>query len=71
MDLDNMVSEVSKGATQAIQGVNSSVNLSLISNPEKMLANQFQLFQYATYLTYGSTLLKTYKDLIGGIIAKI
>lgn len=71
MLLDNVVSEVSRGATQAIQGVNSNLNLSLISNPEEMLANQFRLFQYATYLTYGSTLLKTYKDLIGGIIAKI
>lgn len=71
MDLNNVVSDISNGATQAIQGVSSNLNLSSISNPEEMLANQFRLFQYATYLTYGSTLLKTYKDLIGGIIAKI
>lgn len=71
MMLDKMVSEISSSATQAIQGVNSNLNLSIISNPEQMLANQFHLFQYTSYLTYGSTLLKTYKDLIGGIIAKI
>jgi type III secretion protein F len=71
MVLDNMVSAVSRDANQAIQWVNNNLNISVLSDPDKMLANQFQLFQFATYYSYGSSILKTYKDLIGGIIAKI
>lgn len=71
MNLDNMVSAITSSANQAIQGFNNNLNVSPINNPGQMLANQFHLFQYSAYLTYGSTLLKTYKDLIGGIISKI
>lgn len=47
---------------------NSNVNM---ANPEQLLEQQQRYFQYSAEVNFCSTVLKLYKDMILGIIAKI
>lgn len=71
MDFPGFVETLSRLAHQAGKDVESKMNSSDLSNPESMLKAQFAIQQYSTFINYGSGIIKTIKDMLGGIIAKI
>ncbi|XAV88285.1 MAG: type III secretion system needle filament subunit SctF [Candidatus Symbiodolus clandestinus] len=71
MNLDNILSTLRTTAEQGIESVNANLDYKVVNNPQEMLANQWMVMQYSSYLSYGSSLLKMYRDLLSGIIAKI
>lgn len=71
MNTEQMIDTLSRLAHQAGQAVEAKMNSKDISNPEDMLKAQFAVQQYSTFINYESSMIKTIKDMLSGIIAKI
>ncbi|EMJ9774081.1 MULTISPECIES: type III secretion system needle filament subunit SctF [Morganella] len=71
MNVEQLVDNLSRLAHQAGQAIEDKMNAQDISNPEAMLKAQFAVQQYSTFINYESAMLKTIKDMLSGIIAKI
>jgi len=71
MNVEQLVDTLSNLAHQAGQAVEDKMNGSDLSDPEAMLKAQFAVQQYNTFISYESAMIKTIKDMLSGIIAKI
>lgn len=71
IDMSSTIDEVIKLATEAAENANSVVKEKQISDPEKMLRMQFEMQHYSNYINYGSSFIKTVRDMVSGIIAKV
>lgn len=71
MDVQQLVDTLSRLAHQAGQAIDDKVNNKDLTNPEAMLHAQFAVQQYSTFINYESAMIKTIKDMLSGIIAKI
>lgn len=71
MNVEQMIDTLSRLAHQAGQEVEGKMSSEDLTNPEAMLKAQFAVQQYSTFINYESAMIKTIKDMLGGIIAKI
>ncbi len=71
MNVEQLVDTLSRLAHQAGQTVEDKMNSKDLTNPESMLKAQFAVQQYSTFINYESAMIKTIKDMLSGIIAKI
>ncbi|MEY4475373.1 MAG: type secretion apparatus needle protein [Pseudomonadota bacterium] len=71
MNVEQLVDTLSRLAHQAGQTVEDKMNGKDLTNPESMLKAQFAVQQYSTFINYESAMIKTIKDMLSGIIAKI
>ncbi|EOZ9391087.1 type III secretion system needle filament subunit SctF [Enterobacter cancerogenus] len=71
MSLESIVSQLSQQASNSAQGLESSVSGLDINDPSAMLQVQFAIQKYSSLVNYQSSLIKTVRDLVSGIISKI
>lgn len=71
MNIEQLVDSISRLAHQAGQAITDKMNGSDLNNPESMIKAQFAVQQYSTFVNYASAMIKTIKDMLSGIIAKI
>jgi len=71
MNVEQLVDTLSRMAHQAGQAVEDKMHGEDLTNPEAMLKAQFAVQQYNTFINYESAMIKTIKDMLGGIISKI
>jgi type III secretion protein F len=71
MSLESIMSQLSQQASSSAQGLENSVGDLDINDPSAMLQVQFALQKYSSLVNYQSSLIKTVKDLVSGIINKI
>lgn len=71
MNIELLIDTLSRLANQAGDKVKDSMNAGDLSDPGAMLKAQFAVQQYSTFIGYESALIKTIKDMLSGIIAKI
>lgn len=71
MNVEQLVNMLALMAHKAGEDIENKMNSSDLTNPEAMLRAQFAVQQYSTFINYESAMIKTIKDLLSGIIAKI
>ncbi|MCT4700516.1 type III secretion system needle filament subunit SctF [Enterobacteriaceae bacterium H20N1] len=71
MNLQSTITQLSQQATTASQGLEDILGAVDINDPSAMLQVQFALQQYSSMVNYQSSLVKTVRDLVSGIISKI
>ncbi|MBJ7262944.1 MAG: type III secretion system needle filament subunit SctF [Burkholderiaceae bacterium] len=71
MNLDSIASHMGSQVTRAANNADASMKSDLANNPEDMLKSQFDLNQYSVLIGYESSVLKTIKEMMMGIISKI
>lgn len=71
MDIEQMVDTLTRLTRQAGQSMEDKMNGKDLMDPEAMLKAQFAVQQYSTFINYTSAMMKTVKDMLSGIIAKI
>ena len=71
MDVGLLVNRLASLAHLAGDAIDDKMSGSDLTNPEAMLQAQFAVQQYSTFINYESAMIKTIKDMLSGIIAKI
>lgn len=71
MDVGQLVNTLSSLTHQAGEAIDDKMSSSDLTDPEAMLQAQFAVQQYSTFINYESAMIKTIKDTLSGIIAKI
>lgn len=71
MSLESIMSQLSQQASSNAQGLENTVSDLDINDPSAMLQAQFALQKYSSLVNYQSSLIKTVRDLVSGIISKI
>lgn len=71
MDVSQLINTLSILANKAGNDVEDKMTADKLTNPGTLLQAQFAVQQYSTFINYSSAILKTMKDMVGGIIAKI
>lgn len=71
MDLSAIVSQISQQSANAAADLESVMATTDANDPDAMLQMQFSMQQYSNLVGYESAIIKTIKDMIQGIIAKI
>lgn len=71
MSLESIMSQLSQQASSSAQGLENNVSDLDINDPSAMLQVQFALQKYSSLVNYQSSLIKTVRDLVSGIISKI
>ncbi|RLV59785.1 type III secretion system needle protein SsaG [Parashewanella curva] len=71
MDLSTVVSQLSEMSAQSAKDIQGNMQSGDINDPDKMLKAQFAIQQYSNFVGYESAIIKSIKDMIQGIIAKI
>lgn len=71
MSLESILTQLSEQATSNAQGLEDSVSNIDINDPSAMLQVQFAIQKYSSLINYQSSLIKTVRDLVSGIISKI
>ncbi|MCL1123673.1 type III secretion system needle filament subunit SctF [Shewanella surugensis] len=71
MDLSAIVSQISQQSASAAADLESVMATTDANDPDAMLQMQFSMQQYSNLVGYESAIIKTIKDMIQGIIAKI
>lgn len=71
MSLESIMSQLSQQASSSASGLENTVSDLDINDPSAMLQVQFALQKYSSLVNYQSSLIKTVKDLVSGIISKI
>ncbi|KML17786.1 hypothetical protein VL10_24125 [Leclercia adecarboxylata] len=71
MNLQSIMTQFSQQAAKTSQGLEDSIGSVDINDPSAMLQVQFALQQYSSLVGYQSSLVKTVRDLVSGIISKI
>ncbi|MDN3610017.1 type III secretion system needle filament subunit SctF [Vibrio ostreicida] len=71
MDLNAIISQLSQRSTQSAQDIKTKMAQADPNDPDQMMQAQFAMQQYSNFIGYESALIKTVKDMVQGIIAKI
>ncbi|WP_299007031.1 type III secretion system needle filament subunit SctF [uncultured Shewanella sp.] len=71
MDLSAIVSQLSQQSATAATEMEALIASTDTSDAEGMLQVQFSMQQYSNLIGYESAIIKTIKDMIQGIIAKL
>jgi len=71
MSIESIMSQLSQQAASSAQGLENGVGDLDINDPAAMLQVQFALQKYSSLINYQSSLIKTVRDLVSGIISKI
>lgn len=71
MSLESILSQFSQQASNGVNSLERSVSDLDINDPSAMLEVQFALQKYSSLVNYQSSLIKTVRDLVSGIISKI
>jgi type III secretion protein F len=70
MNLDAIVGQMSNRVARMEGNLQSMANLDA-NNPTDLLRMQYALQQYSMMVSYQSTVMKTIKDMVSGILAKM
>ncbi|CAI1010055.1 type III secretion system needle filament subunit SctF [Serratia quinivorans] len=71
MDLNLMISQLERLAANNAGRLEEKMDNIDINDPQAMLKMQFAIQQYSSLVNYQSSLVKTVRDLVSGIISKI
>lgn len=71
MDVSQFINTLLLLANKAGNDVENKMTADKSTDPGSMLRSQFALQQYSIFINYSSAILKTMKDMVNGIIAKI
>ncbi|MGL4454374.1 type III secretion system needle filament subunit SctF [Plesiomonas sp.] len=71
MNITQLIDSLSQMAASSAKDLENKMSPSNINDPEQMLKAQFAVQQYSTYIGYSSAVIRTIKDMLSGIIAKI
>lgn len=71
MNLQDIMSQLAQQTTKTTQGLEDNISSVDVNDPSAMLQVQFALQQYSSMINYQSSLVKTVRDLVSGIISKI
>jgi type III secretion protein F len=71
MNVDQLINSLSQMAHSAGNAVTDQLNSQNMNNPESMVKAQFAVQQYSNFISYESAIIKTIKDMLSGVIAKI
>nr|AFH88807.1 putative type III secretion system protein SsaG [Candidatus Sodalis melophagi] len=71
MDVSQLINTLSLLAHKAGNDVEDKMTADKLTDPASLLRAQFAVQQYSIFINYSSAILKTMKDMVGGIIAKI
>ncbi|WP_253376704.1 type III secretion system needle filament subunit SctF [unidentified bacterial endosymbiont] len=71
MNVDQIINSLSQMAHSAGNAVTDQLNSQNMNNPESMVKAQFAVQQYSNFISYESAIIKTIKDMLSGVIAKI
>ncbi|MBV8047529.1 MAG: type III secretion system needle filament subunit SctF [Paludibacterium sp.] len=71
MNLDAIVSQMNSQVMQTENALQAVMSTNTTNNPTAMLQMQYALQQYAMMVNYESTVMKTMKDMMTGILAKM
>ena len=68
MDIGTIINTTQSKVNELGQNVQKEMQESSTTDPDKMIKIQFSLQQYSNYLQYESTIIKSFKDMISGVI---
>ncbi|MBD9646327.1 type III secretion system needle filament subunit SctF [Pantoea sp. PNT02] len=71
MDLGSVLNQLTQNSESAVSQIQHGVSEADINDPQAMLKMQFALQQYSSYVNYQSSLIKTVRDMVTGVISKI
>jgi type III secretion protein F len=71
MDLSSMLSQLSQMSENSVSSIQNGIDQTDINDPQAMLKMQFALQQYSSFVNYQSSLIKTVRDMVSGVISKI
>lgn len=71
MDLGSVLNQLTQNSESAVMKIQNGVSEADINDPQAMLKMQFALQQYSSYVNYQSSLIKTVRDMVTGVISKI
>lgn len=71
MDLNAILSQLEQLSAKSTQDIKATIGKADINNPDQMLKAQFAMQQYSNLIGYESAIIKTIKDMVQGIIAKL
>ncbi|EPZ8357416.1 type III secretion system needle filament subunit SctF [Enterobacter hormaechei] len=71
MSIDSIISQVTSQANNNVQELENSISNADINDPSEMLKVQFAIQKYSSLVNYQSSLIKTVRDLVSGVISKI
>lgn len=72
LNIDAIISQIGEQISYAANDARKTISSGdIVSNPEAMLAAQYALQQYSVLIGYDSSVMKSMKDMMMGIISKI
>lgn len=71
MDLSSVLNQLTQNSESAVSRIQNGIDEADINDPQAMLKMQFALQQYSSYVNYQSSLIKTVRDMVTGVISKI
>ena len=71
MDLGSVLNQLTQSSESAVTKIENGISEADINDPQAMLKMQFALQQYSSYVNYQSSLIKTVRDMVTGVISKI
>ncbi|BEV73183.1 MULTISPECIES: type III secretion system needle filament subunit SctF [unclassified Paludibacterium] len=71
MNIDAIVSSLNAQLAQAASQMAAVTASDVTENPAAMLQMQYAMQQYSTMINYESSVMKAFKDMMAGIIAKL
>lgn len=70
-NINTIFQQLSPQVERAGQDIRARLTGASLNDPGQMLEAQFAIQQYSVLVAYQSTLMKTFKDMLHGIIQKI